>query len=152
MVEDSVEELQPSLPTDVRIEFNHDSSEPLLVHGDRERLWQVLRNLIGNAAKYTADGGCIRVSVRAGRRDALIVVEDDGIGIAADDLGRVFKPFWRASRDVAGAGLGLSIVQSLVRRHGGRVSVASDGIGQGARFTVALPRLTNAQLADVAAS
>jgi PAS domain S-box-containing protein len=152
LVESSVEELQPSLPEDIRIEFSNDSAEPLLVNADRERLWQVLRNLIGNAAKYNADGGRIRISVRAGKRDALIVVEDDGIGIAADDLGRVFKPFWRANTGVAGAGLGLSIVQSLVRRHGGRVSVESDGIRRGARFTVALPRLSAAQLADVAAS
>lgn len=137
----SVEEMRPTLPARIDIEFADHCNAPLLVHGDRERLWQVLRNLIGNAAKYSGDRGHVRVAVECSGHDALVVVEDDGVGIGAEDLTNVFKPFWRAEPQVSGVGLGLSIVQSLVRRHGGRVMVASDGIGRGARFTIALPRL-----------
>lgn len=122
----------------------------LIVHGDPARLAQVLANLLTNAAKYTDPGG--RITVRAGVQDgeAMIVVRDTGVGIAADLLDHVFDVFVQerqaVDRSQGGLGLGLAIVRSFVEAHGGRVSARSDGKGCGSEFAVYLP------LADVPAS
>lgn len=116
---------------------------PLWAEVDPTRLSQVLANLLGNAAKYTPDGGLVRLSLRAEGADALIEVADDGEGIPAEALGRVFEMFEQvdAQRDQArgGLGIGLALVQRLVALHGGGVSVHSDGPGRGSRFSVRLP-------------
>ncbi|GMU65038.1 MAG: hypothetical protein AMXMBFR36_13120 [Acidobacteriota bacterium] len=119
-------------------------SEPLPpVLGDATRLHQVLWNLLSNAVKFTSRGG--RVELEAARRDSVVelAVRDDGEGIAPAFLPHVFEPFRQqeagADRRHQGLGLGLSIVSQLVERHGGSVTAASDGPGQGACFTVRLP-------------
>jgi signal transduction histidine kinase len=110
--------------------------------GDADRLGTVLDNLIANALKFTPRGG--RVEVRARVVDGAweITVADDGRGIAAPDLPRVFEPFFRtadAERDgLPGSGLGLAVARALVEGHGGTVSVTSR-IGAGATFGVRLP-------------
>jgi PAS domain S-box-containing protein len=107
---------------------------------DHDRLVQVLSNLLGNALKFTPDGG--RVSVRAGRAEnggVEIAVEDSGRGIPADELPRVFDRFWqgdRASR--RGAGLGLAICKGIVEAHGGRIRAESTP-GQGTTVHISLP-------------
>ncbi|MES1205390.1 MAG: ATP-binding protein [Pseudomonadota bacterium] len=115
----------------------------LTVQGDRVRLTQVFANLLTNAAKFTPPGGRIEVLVQRSADRARISVRDNGAGIAADQLERIFEPFVQAdrSRDVlrGGLGLGLAIVNNMVRRHRGTVSVQSDGRGLGATFTVELP-------------
>ncbi len=126
--------------------------EDLPLWGDRTRLAQVFGNLLNNAAKYTRPGG--RIIVRASRdgEDAIIQVIDSGTGIAADQLGRVFDMFARASSeqsDSGGLGIGLHIVKGLVEMHGGRVEVASEGLGKGSTFTVRLP--VSAALAEAPA-
>jgi two-component system, OmpR family, sensor histidine kinase BaeS len=114
----------------------------LAVRADRERLGQVLRNLLANAITHTPAGG--NIAVRSERREAFVhlVVEDDGAGIAAADLPHVFERFYRAdasrARGTGGAGLGLAIVKQLVEAQGGTVAVDSE-IGHGARFTLRLP-------------
>jgi signal transduction histidine kinase len=114
----------------------------LVVSGDRERLGQVLRNLLANAETHTPEGGT--VSVTADRAGDLVrlVVADSGTGIAADHLPHVFDRFYRAdpsrARATGGAGLGLAIVKQLVEAHGGTVSVSS-APGAGTRFTISLP-------------
>ncbi len=109
---------------------------------DRDRLRGVLENLLENALKYTGAGGHVRVSARAEDGAAVFDVADDGPGISAEHLPRIFERFYRVdkarSREMGGTGLGLSIVKHLAESLGGGVSVRS-APGQGSRFTVRLP-------------
>ena len=111
------------------------------VRVDSTAMTQVFVNLIDNAMKYS--GGCrqVRVVLRQRGHEVAVAVADDGIGIAPDDHGRIFKEFYRVtagSAGVAGTGLGLAIVRHVVRAHGGRIEVLSR-VGHGATFTVLLP-------------
>ena len=116
---------------------------PLWIDGDLTRLAQVVSNLLNNAAKYTPAGGRILLSARAEGARALIRVTDNGTGISADMLPRVFDLFAQVDRTLArsqgGLGIGLSLVKQLVELHGGDISAESAGLGQGSRFTVRLP-------------
>jgi signal transduction histidine kinase len=112
------------------------------VETDRDRLRGVLENLVENALKYTPEGGRVTVSARPEGDTAVFSVEDDGPGIAAEHLPRIFERFYRVdkarSRELGGTGLGLSIVKHLVESLGGAVSVSSEP-GRGSRFVVRLP-------------
>ncbi len=114
--------------------------DPVTVRGDRARLGQVLANLLGNAVKFTPEGG--RIIVRVDSADGLgrISVADSGPGIPPEERERVFDRFWRggAASAVSGRGIGLAVVAEIVRAHGGEVEVASSSVG-GAQFTVMLP-------------
>jgi signal transduction histidine kinase/ActR/RegA family two-component response regulator len=118
--------------------------ETVWLAGDSERLSQIMINLLGNAVKYTPPGGKIRVTVKAGE-DALIQVQDNGIGISADMLPHVFDLFARGEfglqRSPAGLGIGLTLVKRIAELHGGLAEAASDGPGRGSVFTVRLPRI-----------
>ncbi|MET3576852.1 HAMP domain-containing sensor histidine kinase [Bhargavaea ullalensis] len=109
--------------------------------GDRELLEKVWENLLSNAVKYTPDGGEVAVRLEAAPESVILIVEDNGPGIAPDDRERVFDRFFRAdearSRE-GGTGLGLSIVKEVVTLHGGTVR-AEEGPNGGARFTLTLP-------------
>jgi signal transduction histidine kinase len=112
------------------------STEPSLpcVLADRERVAQVLSNLIGNALKFTPASGRIRVAASRSGTSVRLVVEDTGRGIAAQDLPHVFDRFWQAQRtNRDGTGLGLSIARAIVEAHGGTIGVDST-LGAGARF------------------
>jgi two-component system CheB/CheR fusion protein len=115
------------------------------IDGDRTRIAQVLDNLLQNAAKFTPAGGEVAVSVEANGRlgMAVVRVRDTGAGIAPEMLPRLFEPFTQADttldRSKGGLGLGLALARGLVEQHGGTVSVASEGLGRGAEFTVRLP-------------
>jgi CheY-like chemotaxis protein len=115
----------------------------LQISADPLRLAQVLSNLLTNAAKYTNPQGAIRVLAEKVRDELVIGVEDSGIGIAAEDLSKVFGMFAqvRSAQDHAagGLGIGLALAKGIVELHGGRIEVASAGIGKGSRFTVRLP-------------
>jgi len=117
---------------------------PLWLDADATRLGQVIGNVLWNAAKFTDPDGraSIRVSRDAGGL-AVVRVRDDGIGIPADVLERVFEPFVQADlsldRTRGGLGLGLAIVKALVTRHGGTVEARSEGAGRGSEFTIRLP-------------
>jgi len=112
------------------------------VDGDPERLAQVLDNLLSNALRYTDPGGRIAVTLGVAGDEAVVEVEDSGIGIAPEDLGRVFDRFWRGPEARArvrdGSGIGLSLLSDLVGAHGGRVAVSSVP-GRGTTFSVFLP-------------
>jgi PAS domain S-box-containing protein len=114
----------------------------LRLHADARRLKQVLVNLLGNAVKFTPEGGRLGLRVHATRDDVRFEIWDRGIGISATDLPRLFTPFQqldsRLSRQYEGTGLGLSLVKQLTALHGGRVEVASRS-GEGSTFTVILP-------------
>jgi PAS domain S-box-containing protein len=118
--------------------------EPVFVHADQVRLAQVLSNLLHNAAKYTDDGGQIRLAVRVEGTDVVIRVRDNGIGIPAEMLSSVFDVFTQVDcsldRTQGGLGLGLTLVRSLVEMHGGTVSAHSEGPGKGSEFVVVLPQ------------
>jgi CheY-like chemotaxis protein len=107
------------------------------------RLAQVFANLLSNASKYSDRGSAITVSATLGAADVEVTVRDPGIGIEPAMLQRVFEMFSQASQAVnraqGGLGIGLALVKGLVELHGGRVDAASDGPGQGSRFTVVLP-------------
>jgi signal transduction histidine kinase/ActR/RegA family two-component response regulator len=124
------------------------------VDGDESRLAQVFHNLLTNAAKYTHSGGNIALRLTSSDGAAVIEVEDNGDGIAAELLPSIFEPFVQGERSVdrsqGGLGLGLSLVNSLVTLHGGSVAAYSDGLGRGSRFVVSLPAAAYAEPAAVA--
>lgn len=111
------------------------------IAADPARLVQMLLNLLNNAIKYTPEGGRVAVSLTIEAGLAVIRIEDDGIGIAADVLPRIFELFTREGRatDVEGKGVGLAVVQQLAEAHGGFVEARSPGPGKGAVFTLRLP-------------
>lgn len=112
---------------------------------DRERLGQVLDNLLSNALRYSADAGTVIVSARADQREVVIAVTDQGPGLTDEQRERVFERFYRIdpsrSRALGGSGIGLSITKALVELMGGRIWAESAGPGHGATFRVALPRV-----------
>jgi len=120
-----------------------DAHSAVGTRGDRVRLTQVFTNLIGNASKYTGDGGNVYVDVAADNGEAVISVRDNGTGIAPEVLPHIFDLFTQGPRSLArsegGLGVGLNVVRNLVSMHGGTVKAESDGTGQGSRFVVRLP-------------
>jgi signal transduction histidine kinase len=112
------------------------------VIGDKQRLAQVLDNLLSNALKFTPSGGSVGISVIAHEDTVLLEVEDSGIGISAADQKKLFTRFFRTEaamrKAIKGTGLGLSIVKAIVEGHGGEITVES-AEGQGATFRIALP-------------
>jgi two-component system phosphate regulon sensor histidine kinase PhoR len=115
------------------------------VWGNPLRLGQVVSNLVGNAVKYTPEGGQITVSVTQEDGHVAVAVADDGIGIPAADLPHIFDKFYRVKNaqtdGIVGTGLGLSLVRSIVEKHQGRIWVRSQA-GQGSTFTFVLPTVT----------
>jgi two-component system sensor histidine kinase VicK len=114
---------------------------------DRDRIDQVLDNLVSNAIKYTMDNGLISIAARRLEPQLLeISVQDNGMGIPKKDLSRIFERFYRVdkarSRSMGGTGLGLSIAREIVRAHGGTIMLESE-LGQGTRVTFTLPYTMN---------
>lgn len=121
------------------------------IEGDETRIEQIVTNLVDNAAKYTQEGGSIAVRVRAGEGEALLEVQDNGMGIAPALLPRIFDLFTQGERTIdraqGGLGLGLALVRRLAEMHGGSIRVSSGGSGQGATFVVRLPLIAPPALA-----
>lgn len=142
MLATSTAEQMCLLAEDKNIAISTFAPRPVAVEGDRARLKQVIVNLLDNAIKYTPDGGKIRLSVAAVNGKAILEVEDNGIGIPASAQPHIFERFFRVdkarSREMGGAGLGLSIVKSICAAHGGRVDFQSTE-GAGSRFKVEFP-------------
>jgi CheY-like chemotaxis protein len=117
--------------------------QPVLLDADPVRLAQVIGNLLNNACKFTDRGGHVRLTVEQVEGRAVLRVQDDGIGIASDQLPGIFEMFAQVdtslerSRD--GLGIGLTLVKTLVEMHGGTVEARSDGLGLGSEFVVRLP-------------
>ena len=116
-----------------------------VVDGETKRLEQIVVNLLSNALRYTDPGGAVTLTVRPDGDRAVLEVRDTGIGIAPDDLPRVFTRFWRGeksrSRATGGAGIGMAIVKELVQAHGGEIAVTSVP-GEGSSFLVCLPLMS----------
>ena len=121
----------------------HSGPRPLMVMGDPQRLVQCFGNVLANAAKYMPPSGEIRVRTRQEGSNAIVTISDDGIGISADMLPKVFDLFAQGERMLdrsqGGLGIGLAIVKRLVEMHGGSVAVFSDGPDRGATFEIRLP-------------
>ena len=117
--------------------------ESLVIHGDAFRLRQVLDNLLSNAVKYTPSGGRISVRLRGMGGRAELVIADTGMGIAPDELPRLFEPYFRTDSairgGIAGTGLGMGIVREIVLAHDGSIDVASE-VGVGTTVTLRFPR------------
>ena len=123
----------------------HDA-HALIVKGDAEELQTALTNLLDNAVKYSGDRVRVKVSVAAPAPDTVWVrVQDQGVGIPRKQLKRIFNRFYRVQargrKPIKGTGLGLYIVRSIAKSHGGRVFAQSEGEGRGTTFTLELPRL-----------
>ena len=121
-----------------------------LVIADRQRIVQVLGNLLSNAAKYSPASSIIRVTVVREDFHVAVSVADEGIGISAERLPHLFRKFSRTDgengkREIGGSGLGLAICKGIVEAHGGRIWAESDGLGQGARFTFTIPMVEEAE-------
>jgi two-component system phosphate regulon sensor histidine kinase PhoR len=118
-------------------------ADPVEMRFDRERIVQLMTNLIGNSLKFTPRGGA--VSVRLDLREDAVAIEvnDTGLGIPADELPRIFERFYRGTNTgdarASGSGLGLAIVRSIVEMHGGEIDLVSR-VGEGTEFRITLPR------------
>jgi two-component system phosphate regulon sensor histidine kinase PhoR len=127
----------------ISLESTLSTSDDVQVLGDKERLRQVMLNLIDNAVKYTEGGGKITVSARDEGQAVRISVADTGCGIAPEHLPRIFERFYRVDRDrsreAGGTGLGLAIVKHIVEAHGSKVEVESE-VGKGSVFSFALKK------------
>ncbi|WP_455423425.1 PAS domain-containing sensor histidine kinase [Cognatilysobacter tabacisoli] len=150
VVDDAVEAAAPLMQARGHA-FEVDAcAEALWVIGDPMRLVQVLGNLLHNAAKFTPEGGSVRLALRADGPHAELAVSDNGPGIPERDLSYVFKLFAQGERDASlrehdGLGIGLSLAHQLVAQHGGEISVFSRGEpGRGAEFRIRLPRIDDA--------
>ncbi len=128
---------------------------PVVHHGDPVQLERMVANLLTNAVKFTPDGGTVEVSLRSDGETSEIVVQDDGVGITAEDQDKLFTRFFRASSStdqaIQGAGLGLTIVQAIVALHGGKIAITS-AHHEGTRVTVRLPRVALGSAASAVAS
>ena len=133
----------PAAERGIGLRLEGDSGLPT-VNADRDRLVQVLDNLLSNAIRYTADGTTVTVRLRAAPDEVVLSVVDRGPGLTAAQRERVFERFYRAdpsrSRALGGSGIGLAIARALVELMGGRIWAESEGPGAGATFNVALVR------------
>jgi signal transduction histidine kinase len=130
--------------TDRQIQLR--APDSLSVHVDRDRLGQVVSNLLENAVKYSPDGGPIRVTLERRGGEVELLVADQGIGIPADQRDQVFERFYQAdgqsSRRFGGLGLGLYISRAIVDAHGGRIWAAPNvEDGRGSVFGIRMPRV-----------
>jgi signal transduction histidine kinase len=117
---------------------------------DSRRIYQVIQDLLTNAVKYSPDGGTISLAGRQERHDLMVSVQDQGLGMPANELDRIFDRFHRVSGDLArqkigGTGLGLAICKGLVDAHGGRIWAESEGDSKGSVFKFTLPLLPEMQ-------
>ena len=144
IVVSAVEQVRPLMDSRRHQLIVHNSPVPAYVIGDQKRLIQIIANLLNNAAKYTVLDGHIILTVAVDDENVTFTVEDDGIGMEAHVIERVFEMFAQGERNSdrsqGGLGIGLAIVKSLVNLHGGTVSAHSPGLSKGSTFTVTLPR------------
>lgn len=143
LVSDLVEELAAlAIASEVALTSSIRVQQQLNVVGDADRLYRLVANLIVNAIQYTPAGGKVTVILDCSHQEAIVQVQDTGIGMAAADLERIFDRFYRVnsdrSRNTGGSGLGLAIAQTIARAHRGSLSARSE-LGQGATFLLRLP-------------
>ena len=127
------------------LQFDGDAADEIDVMCDRERVLQVLGNLLGNAIRFTPEGGSVQVKVQQLDDEVLFTVRDSGIGVSAKQLPHVFDRFWQATpKERLGSGLGLTIAKGVVEALGGRIWVESRP-GEGTTFFFTLPLASSVQ-------
>ncbi len=128
----------------VALDLQPFAGDPALIDVDASRIGQVLGNLLSNALRHTPAGGRVEVTAEDDGADVVLAVSDDGEGIPAEHLPRIFDRFYRVDaardRDHGGTGVGLAISRAIARAHGGELTVESEGPGRGSTFTLRLPR------------
>lgn len=136
---------------DITIRFEASMPEKVVVHGDWQRLNQVMTNLISNAIKYGKDGGEVTIGFDVGKEHVITRIKDDGEGIPKSDINRIFERFYRVdksrSREKGGTGLGLAIVKHIMEGHNSRIEVKST-FGKGSEFSFKLPKGKHEPLFD----
>ena len=141
-LEDAIHLIEP-LAKEKNIRMDYEKFEKVLVEYDFNKMKQVFINLLSNAVKYTEPGGIVKVRQLSEKNDVMIEIEDNGIGIPAEDLEYIFDRFYRVdkhrSRKVGGTGLGLNITKQLINLHHGRIEVHSES-GLGSVFVIILPK------------
>ncbi|MGZ8303141.1 MAG: hybrid sensor histidine kinase/response regulator [Telluria sp.] len=156
IIDNAVEQVRPLIEARRHRLVLEAAPQHAVVEGDENRLVQVVTNLLNNAAKYTPEGGVIRVVTEVRDNDVIVSVEDNGIGMQQELQPRVFDLFSQAERTSdraqGGLGLGLALVKSLVELHGGAVSCFSEGADMGSRFILRLPVAPQADAAAVDSS
>jgi signal transduction histidine kinase len=144
MLEEAAGRRQVTISVDVQ-------SEAPLVKADVGLMAEVLNNLLSNAVKYNRDGGVVRVAIADDENQVRVEVHDTGVGIPPDDVERVFERFYRSRSNpgmkVEGSGLGLAIVETIIKRHSGRIWVTSTE-GEGSVFSFVLPGLNTSSDSD----
>ncbi len=154
VINDAVEQVRPLIEARRHLLSIKLPMEAVWVFGDKERLVQILANLLVNAAKYTNEDGHIEVVLQATTTTSILSVSDDGVGMSPALAERAFDLFSQAERDsdrvMGGLGIGLALVKRLVELHGGTVAIRSSVPGHGSKFTVTLPRLDSNPAADAA--
>ena len=144
LVEDVFEQFEGKADKkELKLCFTETTPEDIMVYADRERIFQVMINLVANAIKYTKEkGGKVMVDISRGEKEATVQVIDDGIGIPSEDINRIFERFYRVdksrSKDGGGTGLGLAIVKHILEAHRQRIIVTST-VGKGSTFKFTLP-------------
>lgn len=127
-----------------KIDFQAEIADSLYLQGDEILLTQLFSNLIKNAIHYTSAGGMVEITAKSVGANLIIIVKDNGIGIAAEHLEKVFERFWRAEKSrsykAKKFGLGLAIAQTIAQKHSGLITVDSQ-VGKGSCFTTRLPRV-----------
>jgi PAS domain S-box-containing protein len=144
VVRDVVQRHAELAAEDGRHRFDVRTPDGCVITGDAARLEQAIANLVGNAVKYSPSGGDVRVALVADGDGVTLSVADQGIGIAAEELADLGKPFARGSRRArtfSGMGIGLYLARLVAERHGGSLAIASPGEDQGTTVTVVLPRI-----------
>jgi signal transduction histidine kinase len=143
ILEAAYEEMRPLIEAKGQLVARHVAPEQLLANVDAPKMMMALTNLLNNAMRFTPGGGRIELGLERHGAEAWLRVGDNGVGLPADQLERIFDQFYQVEHHMTrrheGMGLGLSIVRAVVRAHSGRVWAESAGRDQGATFTIAVP-------------
>jgi signal transduction histidine kinase len=153
IVNQAIDVVRPALGEREEIEVSLRSPLPLRVDADRTRLEQSIVNLLLNAVKFTLEERRIKVIIERVGQDVVLAIQDNGVGIASDLLGRIFDLFIQADRSLdraqGGLGIGLYICKRLIEQHGGTIAAFSDGLGRGSVFSIRLPLLHQSELMEL---
>jgi signal transduction histidine kinase len=143
IVEHCIARIRPIIREKKQVLKVDSPKRPLMVHGDKVRLSQVLMNLFSNANKFTPEGGKIFLDLKANQK-IHVELSDTGIGIRKQDIERIFEPFSAITKPtyISGTGLGLSVTKGLIEAHGGKIWVNSQGEGKGSTFIFELPKIS----------
>jgi two-component system phosphate regulon sensor histidine kinase PhoR len=132
----------------IKLKLDKSYEKPIWVRADKQRIFQVISNLLVNSINYGKENGKTEITVKKGKKKVAIKVEDNGMGISENDLPRIFERFYRVdksrSREQGGTGLGLAIVKHILEGHDESITARSE-VGKGTFFEFTLPRVTHAK-------